>query len=106
MKCGLTISQFWHSTPREVYAAIDAFSWQVDRENKRDAWLVWHIAALSRAKRLPPLKRLMGGKEKDGKRLTGEKLEQRRKERREIMAKIDMDKLNKAIAKRKRKRGG
>ena len=106
MKCGLSVFEFWDSTPREVHAVIEAFTWNVERKNKSDAWVVWHIAALSRAKRLPPLKRLMSsGKPGKSKRLEGKELDQRRLEHQEIMAKIDMTKINEAKQKKVKRRG-
>jgi len=87
--------------PREVSAAIEAFAWRVEREHRRDAWLAWHTAALSRAKRLPPLQRLLGGGET--RVLQGEELELRRRERDEMLERIDVGKLNEAV---RRRRGG
>jgi len=46
-------------TPRETALAFEAAMWRYDRERQQAAWLVWHIAALGRAKRLPSLRRLM-----------------------------------------------
>ena len=105
LKCGLTITEFWDSTPYEIFIAIDAFVWNVDRENKRDAWLAWNIAALTRAKRLPPLKRFLKGKPGKAKQLEGKELDQRRLEHQEIMAKIDIKKINKAKQKKVKRRG-
>ena len=81
-------------TPCETYATIEAVSWQLEREHRRDAWLAWHIAALSRAKRMPPLQRLIGAGKAQA--LEGEELERRRAEHREIMQKIDVDRINEA----------
>jgi hypothetical protein len=81
-------------TPRETFATIEAVSWRLEREHRRDAWLAWHIAALSRAKRLPALKRLLGNDK--AKSLEGEELERRRAEHREIVQKIDVDRINRA----------
>ena len=88
-------------TPRETSAAIEAFTWRMEREHRRDAWLAWHTAALSRAKRLPPLRRLLGGGET--RELGGEELERRRRERDEMLEQIDVKKLNAAM---RRRRGG
>ena len=94
LKCGVGVLEFWSLTPRETYATIEASSWRLEREHRRDAWLAWHIAALSRAKRLPPLQRLIApGKART---LVGEELERRRTEHREIMQKIDVGKINEA----------
>ena len=101
----MAAEQFWDSTLQEIYATIQAFTWNVERQNKSDAWLAWHIAALSRAKRLPPLKRFLKGKPGESKRLEGKELDQRRLEHQEIMAKIDIEKINKAKQKKVKRRG-
>ena len=85
-------------TPNETLATIEARAWQAEQERQRDLWLAWHIAALSRAKRLPSLKRLLGSGET--RVLTGADLERRHQERREIMEQVDLDKLNEALKKR------
>ena len=87
-------------TPRETNAAIEAFAWRVEREHRRDAWLAWHVAALSRARRLPPLRRLLGGGET--RELKGEELMRRRRERDEMLERIDVGKLNEAMMRRRR----
>jgi len=82
LKCGMSAVEFWTATPRETYATMEAAAWRMEREQRRDVWLAWHVAALSRAKRLPALQRLMvGGKAKV---LTGEEAEQRREEHEEL----------------------
>lgn len=85
-------------TPRETFAVIDAANWRTDREHRRDAWLAWHTAALVRSKRLPPLQRLI--RADDAKPLRGEELERRRQERDEMLASIDVDRLNEMVRKR------
>jgi len=75
----------------------------MEREHRRDAWLAWHVAALSRARRLPPLQRLLGGGET--RELKGEELGRRRRERDEMLERIDVGKLNEAMTMR-RQRGG
>jgi len=94
LKCGIGVTEFWALTPRETFAAIEAVSWQLEREHRRDAWLAWHIAALSHAKRLPALQRLIGAGK--ARALEGEELERRRAEHREIIQKIDVDRINEA----------
>jgi len=71
----------------------------MEREHRRDAWLAWHVAALSRAKRLPPLQRLLGGGE--SRVLEGEELERRRRERDEMLERIDVGKLNEAMMRKR-----
>jgi len=88
------VAEFWALTPHETYMAIEAAAWRLEREHRRDAWLAWHVAALTRAKRLPALKRLLGTDK--ARALEGEELEGRRTEHREIMGKIDVGKINEA----------
>lgn len=45
--------------PREVYATIAAANRRAKGELKRDLYLAWHTAALTRAKRMPGLGRLL-----------------------------------------------
>ena len=78
MKCGITIEQYWEMTPKEVYQVIRAVSWRMAEDQKDLAWLAWHFAALSRAKRLPPLSALLSSNKT--KKLHGDELEKRRKE--------------------------
>lgn len=69
-------------TPVETMAVLDAAAWRMEREQRMQGWLAWHVAALSRAKRLPPLRRLL--RVSDGKSLDGEDLEERRSEFKEL----------------------
>ena len=64
-------------TPAETYMTIEAHIWKQEQDQKLRAWEVWHIAALTRAKRMPPLSALT--KAPDGKQLSpDEKLERQR----------------------------
>lgn len=98
MRAGIRVSEFWAQTPSETNAAIDAWLWNRDREHRRDGWLAWHVAALSRAKRMPALPRFLGSA--DAKPLEGEELEARRRERDELLSKVDLGKLNEAMKKK------
>lgn len=82
-------------TPNETLATIEARAWRAEQEGQRDLWLAWHIAALSRAKRLPSLKRLLGSGET--RVLAGAELERRQQERREIQESVDIQKINEAL---------
>jgi hypothetical protein len=87
-------------TPRETYAAIQAATWQMEREQRRDLCLAWQTASLSRAKRIPSLRRLLSpGKSRP---LKGEELEHRRRERDGMLERINVDKINEAVRKRGR----
>ena len=65
-------------TPRETVMAIEAAAWRAEQAQRGRAWLAWHVAALSRAKRMPPLARLF--RLPGAKRLEGEELARRRRE--------------------------
>jgi len=54
-------------TPRAFNAAMIGASRRIRRERDLAAWQAWHIAALSRSKRLPSLEKMLG---KRGKRQT------------------------------------
>lgn len=88
------MAEFWSLTPRETYVVIQAAQWRMEREHRRDMWLAWHVAALSRAKRLPALKGLLGAGK--ARALTGKELKRRRAEHQEIMKKIDVSKITEA----------
>jgi hypothetical protein len=56
---GYDLDSFWDQTPRTLSLAFAAYDeTQVNDYNGR-AWLAWHMAALSRSKKLPPLRNLM-----------------------------------------------
>lgn len=76
------VLEFWDLTPAETWAAIDAGIWQLDHEHRRQVWLAWHIAALTRSKRLPSLQQMLGGG--DAKKLEGDELERRQREHDEM----------------------
>lgn len=51
--------RFWNITPREIKREISAaIHHQVDLKN-RNAWLAWHVAVLSKVKKMPKLQDLM-----------------------------------------------
>jgi hypothetical protein len=50
--------------------AMDAAEWRLEEEQRKRAWAVWHIAALSRVKKMPGLDALI--KQPKAKRLTEE----------------------------------
>jgi hypothetical protein len=100
LRCGITVADFWAMTPRETYAAIRAAGWRIELEQRRGVIQAWHTAALARAKRLPSLRRLLSpGKSQP---LQGDELERHRQERDEILARIDVQKINEAVRKRGR----
>lgn len=94
----MSAPEFWELTPRETLATIEAFQWRQEQAHRRDAWLAWHVAALSRAKRLPGLRALLRPAKARG--LEGEELERRRRERDEMLARVDVERLNEAMRRR------
>jgi hypothetical protein len=95
LRCGVTVAEFWAMTPRETYAAIRAAGWRIELEQRRDVVQAWHTAALARAKRLPSLRRLLVPRQ--ARALRGEELERRRRERDEMLERIDVQKINEAV---------
>ena len=79
------MGEFWNSTPAEIYASIEAYTWGLEQQQQQLAWGVWHIAALTRAKKLPPLSALM--KPKDAQPLTDDEKAVREQEFREMVEK-------------------
>ncbi len=94
---GLTVAEFWAMTPREMAMAAKAHNRRSRSEHRRDAWLAWHVGALVRTKRMPPLKQLMG--EMQTKVLTAEEAERRKAEHEEMVAN-----LTPALSPRKQRR--
>lgn len=87
---------------------LDAHLWREEQRRKEDEQrleqeltLAWLTAALTRTKRLPPLKGLLTAA-KPAKPLKGEELEQRRSEFMEMAANLDLEK----IARKKKVRDG
>ena len=84
LKAGVPVLVFWDMTPRETAKTIEAANWCMDQDQRARAWLAWHVAALSRVKRLPPLSRLVNPPE--AKRLEPDQAEARRQEFAEMKA--------------------
>jgi len=58
VEAGQNPDSFWSKTPREVHLILEACKAAEIRRHNQMVWAVWHIAALSRLKRLPKLKSL------------------------------------------------
>lgn len=59
--CSLNLDpeRFWNITPREVKREMAAaIHYEVDLKN-RNAWLAWHVAVLSKIKKMPKLQDLL-----------------------------------------------
>ncbi len=52
---GLEPESFWHITPREMVARLEGARRRLSAEQDGRAWHAWHVAALSRATKLPDL---------------------------------------------------
>lgn len=81
---GLSVEAFWEITPREYAMHVRAENRRRREAQQRSAWLAWHMAALSRMKRLPTLKRFLGTDQ--ARVLKGVELERRRAEHAELLA--------------------
>jgi hypothetical protein len=56
---GYDHESFWDQTPRTLSLTFDAYQeMQINAHNDR-AWLAWHIAGLSRTRKMPNLTKLM-----------------------------------------------
>ena len=77
---------FWELTPAEVLAEIEATLWREERQRQHEMSLAWHTAALTKSKRMPALKALMGSGET--KPLTPEEEQQRAAEHEEMAARV------------------
>lgn len=87
LRGGITVEAFWEMTPRELNMVLDAANWQRMRSHNQTAWLAWHVAALQRTKRIPPLRRLMmRSKPKSG----DADLEARGREHEEMIARMGL----------------
>lgn len=55
----MRVLDFWAMTPRETQQVIAAENWRTEQEQQRDTVLAWHVAMLTRAKKLPSLRALL-----------------------------------------------
>ena len=92
MRSGLSVVEFWALTPAETIATIEAANWRQDQDQRRDLALAWHIAAMTRTRKIPSLRQLLTPQ--DARKLEGAELEQRRKEHAEMVANLDLGRLN------------
>lgn len=76
-------------TPRETARAVEAFGLRLEREHRARISLAWHTAALTRAKKMPPLARLI--EPPPARPLEGAELERRRDEFEEMKAGFRLD---------------
>lgn len=62
MEAGLDPARFWTITPAEAAREMRGRATARRHEQQQLAWLAWHIEALARTKKLPPLREMMGEK--------------------------------------------
>lgn len=74
MSFDLDPDSFWRKTPREIGLILDGRSDAVLLKHNETAWAVWHVAALSRAHKLPPLEKLQHRTRVPRKRQTTEQM--------------------------------
>jgi len=56
---GYLEADFWRNTPRQIIRQMKARQRQLRDEHNARAWIAWTTAALTRAKKMPKLERLM-----------------------------------------------
>ncbi len=86
LRAGLSVAEFWDLTPKELRLYFEADAWRQTQQLRRDATMAWHIAALGRMKRLPPLRQILPAEA--AKPLQGEELERRRAEHEDIVKRL------------------
>ena len=86
LKAGLSVAEFWALTPRETAQVLRSATWRWQHEYDRDTRLAWHMAALQRSKRLPPLRTLLSTFKTH--KLKGEELAKRKAEHEELKRKM------------------
>ncbi len=59
VEAGQDPANFWSLTLREITSVMDGAAVRIRNEHNARAWAVWHVAALGRAKTIPPLRRLL-----------------------------------------------
>ena len=68
MEAGCDPARFWTITPAEAAREMQGRTTVRRHEQQQMAWLAWHIEALARTKKLPPLKDMMGPPRRPGTR--------------------------------------
>lgn len=59
MRAGVTVLSFWAMTPRETLIAMEAAVWRAEQAQAGQMAQAWHMAALTRQKRMPGLATLL-----------------------------------------------
>lgn len=72
VQAGCDPARFWTITPREAAREMRGMAYRNRVEQDRTAWLAWHVEALARTKKLPPLKDMMVAKSRGSAGKTGD----------------------------------
>jgi hypothetical protein len=56
-------------TPWQLSVAVEGYNEHIEQEHKNRGWLAWHIAALTRTKKMPSLKRMMSDEKQKSKNM-------------------------------------
>jgi hypothetical protein len=75
VESGQDPSHFWRLTLREIAVILDGAASRLKREHNDRAWMAWHIAALSRQKKMAALSELTFAPEKVKRQMTPQELE-------------------------------
>lgn len=65
----MSVESFWDATPRTINTAVSAYNERLLDQYDRAGWAAWHIAALPRQKRMPPLKAMAAKRQSRRQRL-------------------------------------
>jgi hypothetical protein len=59
LDCGFSYDEFWRRTPRETDLIFKGYEFNRLRQHNDAVALAWHVAGLSRSRKLPSLKSLI-----------------------------------------------
>ena len=59
IRCGVSVSEFWDLTPRELYYVAEAFREKLQDDREQRLVQAYQTAVFYRAKRLPSLRRII-----------------------------------------------
>jgi tail assembly chaperone len=86
IEVGLSPSQFWEATARELALYAGARAHQAEDDLRRQLFLAWHVAALVRTDKLPPLDELLPPAAAAAKESAEQELGRRAREHEQIVA--------------------
>ncbi len=82
IELGLSPDQFWNATPRELALHAKARARLAETNLRRQLFLAWHVAALGRVDKLPPLEEFLQSPRKE---TPEQELERRAREHEEVL---------------------